>query len=114
MPLQLLIGQGGHFFVDTFLDCTVQVGQAYQKSDGSWTVEVNDELLSVPDLEAAKRLFVEKYDRSLVQLNPASLGGEDENLSAGFSVIDLTPLEKSVRRVPRADRQMSVIESPFL
>jgi len=92
MPLQLWIGQSGHFFVDTFSDHTVQVGQAYQESDGSWTVEVNDESLSVADLEGAKRLFVEKYDRSLVQLSPGSLDGEDS--SEGFCVIDLTPLEK--------------------
>jgi hypothetical protein len=38
MPLQLWIGQGGHFFVDTFLDCTIQVGQASKEPDGSWTV----------------------------------------------------------------------------
>jgi hypothetical protein len=88
MALQLWIGQGGHFFVDTFLDCTIQVGQAYQESDGSWTVEVNDEFLSVPDLEAAKRLFVDKYDRSLVGLSPGSLDGKD--LSGGFSVVDLS------------------------
>jgi hypothetical protein len=34
MSLQLWIGQGGHFFVDTFLDSPVQVGQAYQETDG--------------------------------------------------------------------------------
>ena len=43
MPLALWIGDGNHFFVDTFLECEVQVGQAYQKSDGSWIIEVNDE-----------------------------------------------------------------------
>jgi hypothetical protein len=48
--------------------------QAYQETDGSWTVEVNNAFLSVPNLEAAKRLFVEKYDRSRVQLSPGSLG----------------------------------------
>jgi hypothetical protein len=34
MPLQLWIGQGGYFFVDTFLGRPVQVGQAYQDFDG--------------------------------------------------------------------------------
>ena len=58
MPLKLWIGGGGHFFVDTFLDCDVQVGQAYQKSGGSWTVEVNDEYVEgVPNLDAANIAF---------------------------------------------------------
>jgi hypothetical protein len=61
MPLQLWIGEGGHFFVDTFVDCTVQVGQAFQeRAEGPWTVEVNDDFFSAPDLECAKRLFVQK------------------------------------------------------
>jgi len=89
MALQLWSGQGGHFFVETILGCSVQVGQAYQEADGSWTVEVNDESLSVPDLESAKRLFVEKYDRSSLQLSPASLGDEEAS-PADFSVIDLS------------------------
>jgi hypothetical protein len=89
MPLQLWIGQGDYFFVDNFLGCPVQVGQAYEESDGSWTVEVNDEFLKkVPDLEAAKRLFAEKYDRSLVQLSPESFY---DDLSESFSVVDLVP-----------------------
>jgi hypothetical protein len=86
MGLQLWSGEGGHFFIDYFQEVPVQVGQAYE-SDGSWVVEVNDRPTTVPDLEAAKRMFVEKYDRSLVQVGPISL---DQELSTeGFSVIDL-------------------------
>jgi hypothetical protein len=77
MPLQLLTGHGGHFFVDTFLGCRVQVGQAYQKSDGSWTVEVNDEYLSATDLETAKRLFVELGRSGWVRLDQSSRDEEE-------------------------------------
>ena len=97
MVLQLFINDTGHFFYDT--EVGVQVGQAYQKRDGSWSVEVNDNTLSAPDLESAKRLFVTHYDPSLV----ISLGAfdfvgdeseddesEDEIDESGFEVIDLT------------------------
>lgn len=104
MPLALWIGGGCHFFVDTFLDCDVQVGQAYQKSDGSWTVEINDEYVEgVANLDAAKRLFVEKYDRSLVRLSPMSLSNEE--LPHDFTIIDLTPLQKPVGRARRAGKR---------
>jgi hypothetical protein len=105
MPLQLWIGHdGGYFFVDTSLG--VQVGQAFQNSDASWSVEVNDKYLSAPDLEGAKRLFVEKYDRAQVQVGPGSSADEEEleALSAGFSILDLTPLEKSIRRAKRTKK----------
>ncbi|HWK68581.1 MAG TPA: hypothetical protein VNS34_26960 [Rhizobiaceae bacterium] len=69
--LQLWINENGHFFVDVSLD--VQVGQTWRKDDGSWTVEVNGQYVSAPDLEAAKRLFVDLYDPS--QVGPI-LGGE--------------------------------------
>jgi hypothetical protein len=53
MPLTLWIGDGGHFFVDTFLGLDVQVGQAYQEFDGSWTVDVNNERVKgVSNLDA--------------------------------------------------------------
>jgi hypothetical protein len=96
MSLELWIGQGVHFFVDTFggIGSQVQVGQAFQEDDGSWTVEVNNEFVTAPDLETAKRLFVEKYDRSKVQLSPGSLGDGQDDLSDGFTIIDLSPLEK--------------------
>jgi len=94
MPLQLWIGHGGHFFVDTSLD--IQVGQAFQERvDGPWTVEVNDSFLTVADLETAKRLFVEKYDRTQVQLSPASLDCVSADLSEGYNIVDLTPLQNS-------------------
>jgi hypothetical protein len=91
--------------MDTFLDCPIQVGQAGQpRPDGPWMVEVNGRFLTAPDLESAKRLFVEKYDRSLVQLSPMSIDDE-EDVAEGFTVVDLTPLQKSIGeslgRVPR-------------
>ena len=49
---------GGHFFLDTALG-DLMVGQAEEMSDGTWSVEVNDEWVEAPDLGAAKRLFVE-------------------------------------------------------
>jgi hypothetical protein len=56
---ELWIGQGGHFFVDYFSGCPIQVGQAFQETDGPWTVDFGEGYLSAPALEAAKRLFVE-------------------------------------------------------
>jgi hypothetical protein len=41
MALQLWVDNSGHWFVDTDLG-GVQVGQAYQQSDGTWAVEIND------------------------------------------------------------------------
>jgi hypothetical protein len=106
MPLKLWIGDGLHAFVDTFLGCECQVGQTYKESDGSWTVDVNGEYVKgLPSLNAAKRLFVEKYDRSWVQLSPGSLGDSDEYRD-NYKIIDLTPLQKSVGRARRpAKRQ---------
>jgi hypothetical protein len=46
-----------------------------EKADGPWTIEVNDAYLTAPDLETAKRLFVEKYDRALVKLSPGAFDG---------------------------------------
>ena len=91
MPLQLWIQGRGHFFVDFFLDCPVQVGQVYrEQEDGPWTVDVNDEYIAAPDLETAKRVFVEKYDRSQVQLSPGSLEPWDGS-TEGFTVVELSP-----------------------
>jgi hypothetical protein len=87
MPLQLWInGGGGHFFVDTDLG-GVQVGQTWQELDGSWSVEVNAKSFRATDLESAKRLFVERHDRSQVQLSPASASGKIDE--TGFETIDL-------------------------
>jgi hypothetical protein len=96
MALQLWIGHGGgYFFLDTSLG--VKVGQAFQEADSSWRVEVNDEYFTVPDIEQAKRFFVERYDPSLIQTGPASSldPHELEELAVGFSIIDLGALEKS-------------------
>jgi hypothetical protein len=103
MPLQLWIGQGGYFFMDTFLDCPIQVGQAGQpRADGPWMVEVNGSFLTAPDLESAKLLFGEKYDRSLVALSPMSIGDDpEEDAAEGFTIVDLTPLQESIGRVQR-------------
>jgi hypothetical protein len=96
MPLELWIGHGGHFFVDIFpFGQPVQVGQAFQeKADGPWTIEVNDAYLTAPDLETAKRLFVEKYDRALVKLSPGAFDGEPRDLSEGYTIVDLSRLQK--------------------
>lgn len=88
MVVRLYINDTGHFFVDT--DVGVQVGQAYQEDDGSWSVEVNDEMLSAPDLEAAKHLFLTLYDPSLVVSHGAFEGEVDES---EFEIIDLTEEE---------------------
>ena len=65
MPLQLWIGQGRHFFFDP--DIGVQVGQAYQREDRTWIVELQDSSERiVADLEEAKRVFVASYDPSRV------------------------------------------------
>ncbi|MDI9849531.1 hypothetical protein QM467_15860 [Rhodoblastus sp. 17X3] len=76
MALQLWIGNGGHWFFDTSLG--VQVGQADQRPDGSWDVEVSDEVFRARDLEAAKRIFLENYDPKKVALSPLSDDGEIE------------------------------------
>lgn len=69
--LQLWIKEDGHFFVDPYFD-HIQVGQTWRNEDGSWTVEVNMECLPAPDLEAAKRLFLDLYDRSQVAVSPGT------------------------------------------
>jgi hypothetical protein len=86
MALQLWVDNSGHWFVDTELG-GVQVGQAYQQSDGTWAVEVNDITFEAPNLETAISNFVKKYDRSLVHLSPMSDFGE---LNCGdFKIVDL-------------------------
>jgi hypothetical protein len=87
MALELWVGGGGHWFVDTGLG-RVQVGQTYQNSDGTWDVEVNDVMLAAPDLEATKRIFMENYDQSKVQVSPMSYDGEVD--SAEFQIVPLS------------------------
>jgi hypothetical protein len=83
MVLQLLINDTGHFFYDT--EAGVQVGQAHRRKNGTWIVEVNDQWLKAPDLESAKRLFLEVYDRS-----PGLSLGAGEIDDSEFEIIDLT------------------------
>jgi hypothetical protein len=92
MPLELWIREGEYFFVDRFSGCPVQVGQAFQEgAEGPWTIEVNNRFVTAPDLEAAKRIFVERYDRSRVQLSAGSFDSEEGDASDGFTVIDPDP-----------------------
>ncbi|TIT00226.1 hypothetical protein [Mesorhizobium sp.] len=88
MALQLWVNDSGHYFVDTTLG-GIQVGQTWCTPYGDWAVEVNDEELSVPDLEAAKRLFVDLYDRSQVVVSPFAVSAEGDGLEADFKIIDL-------------------------
>ncbi|CAN7468764.1 hypothetical protein [Mesorhizobium sp. LjNodule214] len=88
MALQLWINDCGHFFVDTTLG-GIQVGQTWCTPYGDWTVEVNNEELSAPDFEAAKRLFVDLYDPSRVMVSPFAVSAEGDDLEADFKIIDL-------------------------
>jgi hypothetical protein len=56
--LQLHINSGGRWLVDTALG-GVQVGQAFQAADGSWSVEFEGGFVEAPDLDAALRLVVD-------------------------------------------------------
>jgi hypothetical protein len=89
MTIELWIGGGDHWFVDRDLG-HVQVGEAHQDADGTWRVVVNEEEFKAPDLEAVKRLFLEHYDRSEVELSPMSAVDDSEVNSEGFEVITLT------------------------
>lgn len=88
MGLQLWINDCGHYFVDTKLG-GIQVGQAWCEPNGTWAIEVNDEQLPAPDLEAAKRLFVDLYDQSRVMVSPFAISNEGDGLEADFEIIDL-------------------------
>jgi hypothetical protein len=77
MTIELWIGGGGHWFVDRDLG-NVQVGEAHEDADGTWSVVVNDEAIHVPDFEAVKRVFLESYDRSKVKLSPMSAVEDSE------------------------------------
>jgi hypothetical protein len=87
MVLQLLINDTGHFFWDT--EAGVQVGQAHRRKNGTWIVEVNDQWLKAPDLEAAKRLFLDHYDPSrVVTLHAVDLGGDEDEDDESEDEID--------------------------
>ena len=95
MPLQLHIDNNGHWFVDTELG-GVQVGNAYQQTDGSWVVTVNECILEAPDLHSAMRIFADNYDRSLVQLSPMTDGDnwDCEEDESEVTIIDLSSLDR--------------------
>ncbi|RUW27307.1 MAG: hypothetical protein E5W86_06150 [Mesorhizobium sp.] len=67
----------------------IQVGQTWCTPYGDWGVEVNDEEFSAPDLEAAKELFVDLYDRSRIMVSPFAVSAEGDGLEANFKIIDL-------------------------
>ena len=88
MALELWM-QGGHWFVETDFGDVV-VGQAEKRANGTWSVEVNggDWFHHIPDLEAAKRVFVGKYDKAYAaaQCGPGSSGDGDRE---GFTIVKL-------------------------
>jgi hypothetical protein len=116
MPLQLHIDNNGHWFVDTELG-GVQVGDAYQQTDGSWVATVNECILEAPDLHSAMRIFADNYDRSLVQLSPMTDGDnwDCEEDEGEVTVINLSPLDKSgdcfVRIQPAEDFATTTAEA---
>ncbi|HVY58720.1 MAG TPA: hypothetical protein VHA77_12785 [Xanthobacteraceae bacterium] len=78
MPLKLYVREGGHFFYDS--DLGVGVGQAYQREDGTWLVELSDSReQAVADLEEAKRVFVANYDPAKVNPGFGAMPGEPES-----------------------------------
>ena len=83
--LHLLINDDGHWFIDDVLG--VQVGSMEKRADGTWIVHVNRTPLEAPDFEAAKRLFVEKYDFALIKMGPGS-GDLDDGLESPYEWID--------------------------
>ena len=78
------------FFVETE-PSHCQVGQTWQDPNGSWVVEVNDNFVSVPTLNAAIELFVSTYDPSRVMISPGTPLTDEElsNDKKGFEIIDL-------------------------
>ena len=76
MSVELHITSFGNFFVDGALG-GVQVGQAYETDDGSWIVEVNDELLRVTDFKDAIRVFGERYQLTGVAVGPEVFGADE-------------------------------------
>ena len=89
MTIELWSGGGGHWFVDRDLG-HVQVGEAYKEPGGVWHVVVNDEEFLAPELDCAKQIFLENYDRSKVILSPMSAVDGSELDHKGFKVLRLT------------------------
>jgi hypothetical protein len=85
MVLQLWVGRGGYFFLDTTIG--VQVGQAWPGKNG-WKLEVNDDVLDVADLDEAKRTFLLVYDPARVLVSPGSTDGGELDLH-GFDILEL-------------------------
>ena len=65
-------------------------GRLRSRTNGTWSVEVNggDWFHHIPDLEAAKRVFVDKYDKAYAaaQCGPGSSGDGDRE---GFTIVKL-------------------------
>ncbi len=98
MALELWMQGGGHWFVETDFGDVI-VGQAEQSTDGTWRIEVNGGYWfhHIPDLEAAKRVFVDKYDKAYAaaQCGPGSSGDGDRE---GFTIVKLRPTRSPFRR----------------
>ncbi len=58
------------------------------ENDDRWVLEVNDEVISAHDLEQATRLFLAKYDASLISLSRGSSGQRTDEETAGFEIAD--------------------------
>jgi hypothetical protein len=86
MSLKLHILGDDFYFSDAELG-GAQVGQTYRKRSEGWTVEVNDEWLEAPDLEAAIRLFLKNYDQTKVHLSPgSSFDGDSSEYDFGLEL----------------------------
>ena len=99
MALELWMQGGGHWFVETDFGDVV-VGLAEKSTDGTWSVEDNDEwFFDVPDLEAAKRVFVDNYYRpqAAAQLGPGS-SSDGPSSREGFTIVKLRTTRSPFRR----------------
>jgi hypothetical protein len=91
MALELWMHCGGHWFVETDFGDVV-VGQAERSSGGTWRLEISDEWFfdDVPDLEAAKRIFIDNYSKAhaAAQLGPGS-SSNGPSAREGFTIVTL-------------------------
>ncbi len=99
MALELWMQDGDvvHYFMETSFGDVI-VGRAEPWTGGTWSVEVNgDWFYDIPDLEAAKRLFVDKYDKAYAaaQCGPGSSGDGDRE---GFTIVKLRTTRSPFRQ----------------